>query len=397
VTAIWAGTDAGRTHHHCVVIDDTGKRLLSRRVANDETELLKLLADVLALGDEVTWGIDLADGGAALLIDLLLNHGQHTLYIPGRAVSRASEGYRGEGKTDAKDAAIIADQARIRRDLQPLRPGDELVAEIKVHTGHRRDLADDRTRVINRLHNHLTSIFPALDRALDLTNTGPLILLTGYQTPAVIRRTGARRLEIWLRNRKVRGAAQLAETALAAAESQHTSVTGEKPTAQLVHKLAKEVMRLNEQIAETDKLIEARFREHKHAEVIASMPGIGPLLGAEFLAATGGDMTALGGRQDRLAGFAGVAPAPRDSGKISGNLHRPRRYSRRLQRVFYTSALISIRCCEESRRFYDRKRAEGKRHTQAVLALARRRVNVLWALLRDGRCYEPMPPVTNAA
>ncbi|MGW9137581.1 IS110 family transposase [Streptomyces sp. NPDC055681] len=396
MTAIWAGIDAGRTHHHCVVIDDTGKRLLSRRVANDETELLKLLAGVLVLGEEVTWGIDLADGGAALLIDLLLNHCQHTLYIPGRAVSRAAEGYRGEGKTDAKDAAIIADQARIRRDLQPLRPGDELVAEIKVLTGHRRDLADDRTRVINRLHNHLTSIFPALDRALDLTNTGPLILLTGYQTPAAIRRTGARRLETWLRNRKVRGAAQLAQTALAAAESQHTSVTGEKPTAQLVHTLAREVMRLNEQIAETDKLIEARFREHKHAEVIASMPGIGPLLGAEFLAATGGDMTAFDS-PDRLAGFAGVAPAPRDSGKISGNLHRPRRYSRRLQRVFYTSALISIRCCEESRRFYDRKRAEGKRHTQAVLALARRRVNVLWALLRDGRCYEPIPPVTNAA
>ncbi|MEV6293805.1 IS110 family transposase [Streptomyces sp. NPDC051896] len=396
MTAIWAGIDAGRTHHHCVVIDGTAKRLLSRRVANDETELLKLLADVLAVGEEVTWGIDLADGGAALLIDLLLNHGQHTLYIPGRAVSRASEGYRGEGKTDAKDAAIIADQARIRRDLHPLRPGDELVAEIKVHTGYRRDLADDRTRVINRLHNHLTSIFPALDRALDLTNTGPLILLTGYQTPAAIRRTGTRRLETWLRNRKVCGAAELAEKALAAAESQHTSVTGEKPAAQLVHTLAKEVMRLNEQIAETDKLIEARFREHKHAKVIASMPGIGPLLGAEFLAATGGDMTAFES-SDRLAGFAGVAPAPRDSGKISGNLHRPRRYSRRLQRVFYTSALVSIRCCDESRRFYDRKRAEGKRHTQAVLSLARRRVNVLWALMRDGRCYEPIPPVTNAA
>ncbi|MEV0375674.1 IS110 family transposase, partial [Streptomyces sp. NPDC050636] len=277
MTAIWAGIDAGRTHHHCVVIDYTGRRLLSRRVANDESELLSLLADVLALGDEITWGIDLADGGAALLIDLLLNHGQHTLYIPGRAVSRASEGYRGEGKTDAKDAAIIADQVRIRRDLHPVRPGEELVAEIKVLTGHRRDLTDDRTRVINRLHNHLTSIFPALDRALDLTNTGPLILLTGYQTPAAIRRIGARRLETWLRNRKVRSAAQLAETALAAAENQHTSVTGEKPTAQLVHTLAREVMRLNEQITETDKLIEARFREHKHAEVIASMPGIGPL------------------------------------------------------------------------------------------------------------------------
>jgi hypothetical protein len=43
----------------------------------------------------------------------------------------------------------------------------------------------------------------------------------------------------------------------------------------------------------------------------------------------------------------------------------------------------SIRWCEESRRFYTRKRAEGKRHTHAVLALARRRINVLWAMLRD--------------
>ncbi len=394
--AIWAGIDAGKTHHHCVVIDDTGKRLLSRRVANDETELLRLLGDVLDLGDVVAWGIDLADGGAALAIAVLLNHGQSLLYITGRSVNRASEGYRGDGKTDAKDAAIIADQARVRRDLTSLRPGDELVTELKVLTGRRRDLVDDRTRTVNRLRSHLTGIFPGLERELDLGNVGPLVLLTGYQTPAAIRRTGVRRLATWLRNRKVRGAQQLAEAAVQAAEGQHTAVPGEKITAEVVHTLAREVMALNEKITETDKLIEGRFRQHRHAEVIASMPGIGPLLGAEFLAATGGDMDAFDSA-DRLAGFAGVAPAARDSGKISGNLHRPKRYSRRLQRVFYTSALISIRCCDESRRFYDRKRAEGKRHVQAVMALARRRGNVLWALLRDGRCYEPIPPVTSAA
>ncbi|MFE6941715.1 IS110 family transposase, partial [Streptomyces chartreusis] len=56
----------------------------------------------------------------------------------------------------------------------------------------------------------------------------------------------------------------------------------------------------------------------------------------------------------------------------------------------------SIRTCEESRQFYNRKRAEGKRHTQAVLALARRRVNVLWALIRDGQCYQTALPVTTA-
>ncbi|MFD7056201.1 IS110 family transposase [Streptomyces mirabilis] len=396
MAAIWAGIDAGKTHHHCVAIDESGRRLLSRRVANDEPELLQLLSDVLDLGDEVTWGIDLADGGSALAIAILLNHDQPVLYLSGRAIHRASEGYRGEGKTDAKDAAVIADQARIRRDLHPLLAGDETVTDLKILTGRRMDLVADRTRTVNRLRAQLTGVFPGLERALDLTNTGPLILLTGYQTPAALRRIGRKRLETWLRNRKVHHADQLAETAFQAAERQRTSLPGERLTARMVHTLAAEVMALNQQVAEIDKLIEARFREHHDFEVITSMPGLGVILGAEFLAATGGDM-AVFGTPDRLAGFGGVAPAPRDSGKISGNLRRPQRYNRRLQRVFYTSALFSIRRCEESRQFYDRKRAEGKRHTQAVLALARRRVNVLWALLRDGRRYELTPPTALAA
>jgi hypothetical protein len=120
------------------------------------------------------------------------------------------------------------------------------------------------------------------------------------------------------------------------------------------------------------------------------------LLGAEFLAATGGDMTNFASA-DHLVGYAGLAPVPRDSGRISGNRHRPRRYNRDLNRVFYTSALISVRYAPESRTFYDRKRAEGKLHTQAVLALARRRVNVLWALIRDRRCFEHLPPPAKAA
>ncbi|MEU4175827.1 IS110 family transposase [Streptomyces sp. NPDC026589] len=393
---IWAGTDIGKTHHHCVVLDAEGKRLMSRRVLNDEPELLALLGDVLALAEDVVWAVDVADGMAALWINVLLNHRQRLVYIPGLAVNRASAGYRGMGKTDAKDATVIADQARMRRDLTVLRPDEENVVELRVLTDRRSDLNADRTRRINRLRGQLTGIFPALERVLDLGNAGPLILLSGYQTPAALRRTGRTRLKTWLRNRKVRGADALAETALEAAGRQHTAVPGEKITAQVIHTLAKEVIGLNEQIAEIDKLIAARFREHELAEVISSMPGIGTLLGAEFLAATAGDMSRFGS-SDCLASFAGVAPVPRDSGNVSGNLHRPRRYHRGLQRVFYTSALISIRSCDASRRFYERKRAEGKRHTQAVLAPARRRVNVLWALIRDGRCFQHELPVTEAA
>jgi hypothetical protein len=123
---LWAGIDAGKIEHHCAVIDRDGQRLLSRRVANDETVLLELIDAVMTLADggEVSWAIDLNHGGAALLIALLVTGEQRLLYIPGRTVYHASGGYHGDGKTDAKDAAIIADQARMRRDLQPLRPGE---------------------------------------------------------------------------------------------------------------------------------------------------------------------------------------------------------------------------------------------------------------------------------
>lgn len=116
---------------------------------------------------------------------------------------------------------------------------------------------------------------------------------------------------------------------------------------------------------------------------------MGPILGAEFLVAVG-DASAFGGA-DRLAAYAGLVPAARDSGKRVGNHRKGRGGNRVLKRVFYQSAFSSLRAVPESRAFYDRKRAEGKRHAQAVIALARRRANVLWAMLRDGTMFEPSP------
>jgi transposase len=396
---VWAGVDAGKGDHYCVVIDADGQRLLSRRVANDEAALLKLITTVTALGagGEVTWAIDLNAGGAALLITLLIAAQQRLLYLPGRTVHHASGGYRGDAKTDAKDAAVIADQARMRRDLQPLRSGDDSAVELRILTSRRTDLVADRTRAINRLRAQLLEYFPALERAFDYsTSKAALILLTGYQTPDGLRRAGAARVAAWLRKRKARNADAVAATAIEAANAQHTVVPGQQLASAVVARLAEEVMALDTQIGDTDAMIEDRFRRHRHAEIILSMPGFGVTLGAEFLAATGGDMSAFES-VDRLAGVAGLAPVPRDSGRISGNLKRPRRYNRRLLRACYLSAHIALRTDPASRRYYDRKRAEGKRHTQAVLALARRRLNVLWAMLRDHTAYQPTAPNAAAA
>lgn len=215
VARIWAGIGAGKTHHHCVVLDETGKRLLSRRVLNDEPEIHGLPAQVRGLGEASTWAIDLADGPAALVIAVLLEAGQDLLYIPGRMVNRAAGGYRGEGKTDARDAA---------------------------------------------------------------------------ETPAAIRRIGVSRLTAWLRRRGVYKADALAQAAVEAASRQRTALPGETLAAQLVATLAEQVLDLISQVAQLDRQIAARFAEHRQAKVIVSLPGMGPLLGAEFLAATGGDM-----------------------------------------------------------------------------------------------------------
>ena len=396
---VWAGVDAGKADHYCVVIDADGQRLLSRRVANDEAALLELITAVTALGEggEVTWAIDLNAGGAALLITLLIAAEQRLLYLSGRIVHHASGGYRGDAKTDAKDAAVIADQARMRRDLQPLRPGDDIAVELRILTSRRTDLVADRTRAINRLRAQLLEYFPALERAFDYSKSkAALILLTGYQTPDGLRRAGAARVAAFLRKHNARNADPVAASAIEAAHAQHTIVPGQQLASAMVARLAKEVMTLDTEIGHTDAMIEERFRGHRHAEIILSMPGFGVTLGAEFLAATGGDMSAFESA-DRLAGVAGLAPVPRDSGRISGNLKRPRRYNRRLLRACYLSAHTAIRADPASRRYYDRKRAEGKRHTQAVLALARRRLNVLWAMLRDHTIYQPTAPNAAAA
>lgn len=390
---LWAGVDAGKTHHHCVVIDEDGTRLLSRKIANGEDEILTLLADVTGLTEgEVVWATDLNQGGAALLIAVLAANGQPMLYIPGRAVHHAATTYRGDGKTDAKDAGIIADQARMRRDLTPARGSDEIAVELRMLAAHRADLVTDRTRTINRLRATLLEYFPGLEAAFDYAQRKAAVtLLTHYQTPEQLRRAGIARVTARLRKAGARLPEQIAQAAVDAAHAQHTVVPGQDAAAIIVKRLAEQVLRLREEVEEVESQLEARFRRHRHAESLLSIPGFGPLLAAEFIAFTGGTLTTFESA-DRLAGIAGVAPVPRDSGRISGNLHRPKRYSRRLLRACYLSAEAAARHHPESRAYYDRKRREGKNHKQAVLALARRRINVIWALLRDGTTFHQDSP-----
>src|SRR5215208_5768386 len=176
----WLGVDAGKEAHWADMLDASGAQLLSRKVENEEADLSKLIDDALSLAEEVLWAVDQPGGGAALLLALLWERDQRVLYMPGLTVDRARDTYRGESKTDARDARVIADQARMRPDLGELRAGEEEISELQLLLGRRSDLITDQNRTITRLREALLSLFPALEWALDLNRRGPLTLLTHY-------------------------------------------------------------------------------------------------------------------------------------------------------------------------------------------------------------------------
>ena len=129
---VWTGVDAGKEFHWAHVLDAAGRQLLSRRVENAEADILKLIDEALSLAEEDVWAVDQPGGSAALLLALLWERNQRMLYVPGLTVDRARDAYRGESKTDARDARVIADQARMRSDLSELRAGEQELAELQL-------------------------------------------------------------------------------------------------------------------------------------------------------------------------------------------------------------------------------------------------------------------------
>jgi Transposase IS116/IS110/IS902 family/Transposase len=268
----------------------------------------------------------------------------------------------------------------MRSDLSEVSRPDELVVELTQITGYRAHLMADWVRGINRLRALLGSIFPAREAAFDYSTRTPLILVAGLCTPAEIQTAGIDGVTAHLVENQAwpAGITKTAATAVAVASQHQLALPGEAATAAPVKRLARKLVDLDREIKDIDKTITERFRDHPYARIIESLPGFGPNLGAEFLVATGGDLASFA-TPGRLASYAGLVPVPRDSGRVSGNLHLPKRYNRRLRRVFYIAALSSIRANGASRQFYDRKRGERLIHSQALLALARRLVDALWA------------------
>ena len=318
------------------------------------------------------------------------------VHTPGIAVNRTGQGFAGgERKSVPRDARNIAELVRTR-ELRPVLASRLLTRSPKADTrvalrhkvGRRRDLLQDQVRRISRIRGLLCGIHPGLEQTFDLCCKVPLALFTRYVTPTEIRRAGQARIVAHLKKMPhLHGSAALAQCALDCAREQTIIVPGEAATAELIRELAAEALEARQKIARIEKDLESILSDHPDGALISSLLGMGVVLTAEFLAALGniGRFSSA----DALAAMAGLPPIQRQSGKCAG-WRRAYGGDKAPKRVFYQSAFCAVTQKDPlSKAFYDRKRQEGKHHTQALIALARRRVNVLWTMLQRREAFGP--------
>jgi transposase len=396
------GIDVAKELHWAVIVDThTGEVISSRSVPNTPEAIQALIDESRAAEashGQATLAIDVLGGIAGLLEAMILAAGLPLVHVSGLAVNRARRGtVGGEHKSDPKDAKVIADQVRTRDDLRPVTTPTSEDVELRLLVGRRRDLVADQTRRLGRLRDLLTSIHPGLEAGLDVTTKTGMWLLTRYVTPAEIRAAGRTRLTRHLHRAggiKTPTIAAVVDHALTAATAQHISVPGDQVAADIIRDIAREALACRDQLKTIDERLTAVLKRHPDAALVRSLPGMGAVLTAEFLAEAGG--TSRFPNPDQLASAAGLAPVLKQSGKVR-YLHRATAGNKALKRVFYQSAFVAISCDPTSRAYYARKRSEGKRHHQALIALARRRVNVLHAMLRTRTSYSAHPKPATAA
>ncbi|MGW1093213.1 IS110 family transposase [Streptomyces sp. NPDC002596] len=392
---VYLGLDVGKGEHHATALTPAGKRVFDKRLPNTEPKLREVFAKLQAAHGIVLVVVDQPASIGALPLAVARDTGCRVAYLPGLTMRRIADLYVGEAKTDARDAAIIADAARtMPHTLRDLAPSDQTVAELEMIVGFDDDLAAESTRIKNRLRGLLTQIHPSLERVLGprLDHPALLALLERHGSPAQLRKAGRRRLMNLLRPKAPRLAERLVEDIFEALDEQSVVVPGTEAASLIVPSLAGSLGSVLDQ----RKLLAARIEElleaHPLSQVMTSMPGIGVRTGARILIDVG-DASSFP-TAGHLAAYAGLAPVTRSSGSSIRGEHPSRRGNKQLKRAFYLAAFASL-SQPESRAYYDKKRRQGKHHVAALICLARRRIDVLFAMLRDGTFYEP--PAATAA
>lgn len=387
---VFLGVDVGKGAHHAVALNRAGKRLLDSSLPNDETKLRALIAKLKEHGP-VLLVVDQPATIGVLPVTVARDEGALVAYLPGLSMRRIADLHAGESKTDARDAYVIAEAARsMPHTLRSLKLDDHQIAELTMLCGFDDDLAKQITQTSNRIRGLLTQIHPALERVVgpNLDHPAMLDLIVRYPSPAQLASLSERQLANRLTKLAPRLSKRWAAEIVRALSEQTVVVTGTQAVTIVLPCLAQQLAAFRQQREEIASEVERRVLTHPLYAVLISMPGVGLRTAARLLV----DVTTRAfASSAQLAAYAGLAPVTRRSGSSIRGEHSARGGNKQLKRTMFLSAFAALRD-PASRSYYDRKINQGKRHHQAVIALARRRCDVLFAMLRDGALYSPIAP-----
>ncbi len=389
---IFVGDDWAEAHHDVHVMDDTGQRLVGRRLPEGLDGIgafHDLMADHCDDPGDVVVGIETDRG---LWVAALVAAGYQVYAINPKSVARYRDRHGVSGaKSDAGDAKVLADLVRTDRHNHRPVAGDSGLAEaIKVLARAHQSLIWVRNRHTNRLRNALREYYPAALVAFsNLADRDTVAVLGRAPTPDV----GARLTVAQIRAVLKRGGRQrnLERRSQEIREALHTEqLTAPAPVAAAFGATTKAAVgiigELNRQITGLETELGAHFEQHPDADIYLSVPGLGDVLGARVLGEFGDDPNRYADAKSRR-NYAGTSPITRASGTKRAVLARHIR-NRRLYDAIDQWAFCSLSTSPGCRVFYDQHRAKGDGHHQALRALGNRLVGILHGCLKHHTHYD---------
>lgn len=386
------GVDVGKASNYVMALRlDEDEPLVSRAVPQEEAPVREAFAEASSHGKALVV-VDQCGAFGRLAVAVARDMGLDVAHIPPRRFEQAAATY-GEDKDDLLDAFIIADSARSApRLVDPVGERGEALERIKVLSSCRDDLVEERTRCYNRLHDLVHQACPPLEALFSghrMHNDLEIRLLARYGGPEGLRRAGRKRCERWaasLKYQRTHGPARVAEV-FEALSRQTVSMPAADAIERQVKRLAARVVAINGEVGELEAEMASLSERVPEVGILRTLPGVGEVYGAA-IASEIGDVSRFKDA-DHLATYAGLAPVRKKSGTSLNKSRRRKGGNRRLKNAMVQSAQCAVRSEAWAREYYDRKRREGKKHRQALVALARRRVEVVYAMLSSGTCYEP--------
>ena len=389
---LYVGDDWSEDHHDVQLMNEAGERLAARRLpegVRGVATLHELIAQHASDPGEVVIGIETERGP---WVATLLAAGYRVYAINPRSAARYRDRHHvGGAKSDAADAKLLADLVRTdRHNHRPVAGDSDEADAVRVLARAHQQLIWDRVRQTNRLRSALReyfqaalAAFPALAHgdALGVLATAPgpreAARLTITQIRAALRR-GGRKRNLEQRAAAVRAALRSPQLEAPPAVSRAFAASTRAAVALIAE--------INRQIKELEAELTSHFEQHPDAAIYRSLPGLGVVLGARVLGEFGDDPERYESAKSRR-NYAGTSPLTVASGRKRTVKARFVR-NRRLSDAADQWALCSLQASPGCHDFYQRRRAAGDLHHQALRALGNRLVGYLHGCLRTRTRYD---------